>query len=72
MNVMVDTNIILDDLLNRKPGQETASEVIDRINADNVFGYISANSLTDVYYMVEKKLKERTTNETRQTSRRTL
>jgi len=58
MNVLIDTNIILDDLLNREPRREKACQIMDLITDRQVFGYTTASSLTDIYYVVEKNLDE--------------
>ena len=58
MNVLIDTNIILDDLLNREPRRKQACQIMDLVNDKKIFGYITANTLTDIYYVVERKANE--------------
>jgi predicted nucleic acid-binding protein len=51
---MIDTNVILDDILNRTPNAE-AARMVSRLVADGtVVGYITANCLTDIFYIVSK------------------
>ena len=58
MNVMVDTNILLDDLLDRVPYHENACQITRMITDKKIFGYVTVNSLTDIYYVVGKNLNE--------------
>ena len=58
MNVMIDTNVILDDVLNREPRREAAAKIIRMANTKKIFGYITANTLTDIYYIINKHLDE--------------
>ena len=55
MNVLIDTNVYLDDTLNRMPNAISAGKVCDLIDDNKIRGYISANSVTDIYYFAEKK-----------------
>jgi predicted nucleic acid-binding protein len=55
MNVLIDTNVILDDLLNREPRCETARGIMELVNGKRVQGYITANSVADIFYITEKK-----------------
>ena len=56
MNIMLDTNVVLDDILNRMPNAISAKSLIDMIAEDKISGYISANSITDIYYIAGKHL----------------
>ena len=56
MNVLIDTNVILDDLLNREPNKKTAREVSKLAVEGVIEGYITASCLTDIFYLVSKKL----------------
>jgi predicted nucleic acid-binding protein len=51
---MLDTNIVLDDILNRVPNAETARKVSQLVTDGTVNGYITANCLTDIFYIVSK------------------
>jgi predicted nucleic acid-binding protein len=63
MNVMIDTNIILDDLLNRGSQHENACQIMELITGKKLFGYITTSSLTDVYYAVGKNMNEKIARE---------
>jgi len=58
LNVMVDTNVILDDILNRAPNAEAARK-ISRLATDGLVKCcLTANCLTDIFYVVSKSLDE--------------
>ena len=58
MNVMIDTNVILDDILNRAPNAKAAQEINQLVLNGEINGYITANCLTDIFYIVSKSLNE--------------
>ena len=58
MNILIDTNVILDDILNRGSNAETARKISRLATDDLVKCYITANSLTDIFYVVSKSLNE--------------
>ena len=58
MNVMIDTNIILDDVLNRAPNAFAARRISQLIVDKRINGYITANSITDIFYIVSKNMGE--------------
>jgi predicted nucleic acid-binding protein len=51
---MIDTNVILDDILNRAPNAETARKVSQLATDDLITAYVTANCLTDIFYVVSK------------------
>lgn len=58
MNVLIDTNVILDDILNRAPNAESARKISRLVTDELVNGYLTANSLTDIFYIVSKSRDE--------------
>ena len=56
MNALIDTNVILDDILNRVPNADTAQKISRLVTDEHVNGYLTANCLTDIYYIVSKNL----------------
>ncbi len=54
MRVLVDTNVILDFLLNREPFFEDAESLFELINLGQVTGYVTATTLTDIFYIARK------------------
>ena len=55
MRLAVDTNVLLDAILERE-GFEDAQALIMKIAQDKAEGVISANSITDVYYILRKRI----------------
>lgn len=54
MNVLIDTNIILDAMTAREPFNKVAQDIF-LMAADNAFtGFITASSATDIYYLIHK------------------
>jgi predicted nucleic acid-binding protein len=51
---LIDTNIILDDILNRVPNAETARKVSQLATDEVIAAYLTANCLTDIFYVVSK------------------
>lgn len=57
MNVLVDTNVVLDVLLNREPHVEASSKVLKLCEARLVNGSLSALSIANLVYIMRKELK---------------
>ena len=57
MRLMIDTNIILDVLLKRKDFYETSKSVLDMCEAKKILGFVSASSITDIFYLVRRALR---------------
>ncbi|MBF2017552.1 MAG: PIN domain-containing protein [Rivularia sp. T60_A2020_040] len=51
MRVLIDTNIILDFLLQREPFFQDADLLFQAINVGEVAGYATATTLTDIFYI---------------------
>ena len=66
MKVLLDTNIALDAIVNRESFYIDAQNVIDLILDNKLEGYITANSITDIYYIAKKHLNQ---NDLRNTMR---
>ena len=54
MRVLIDTNIVLDFLLQREPFFQDAEMLFQTIDAGQVTGYITATTLTDIFYISRK------------------
>jgi len=52
--VLIDTNIILDIALQRDPFFEDADQIFGKIDDDVIKGFVSASSITDIYYVSRK------------------
>lgn len=55
MKVAFDTNVILDFILHR-PNAQAALELVRKVAAEEIGGIISANSITDNYYIARKTI----------------
>lgn len=55
MKVLVDTNVILDVLLARRPHAEASAAVWSLIEAGEAAGYLSAHSITTIAYLIQKE-----------------
>jgi predicted nucleic acid-binding protein len=58
LNVLIDTNVILDDILSRTPHAESARKVSRLVTDEVINGYLTANCLTDIFYIVSKYRNE--------------
>lgn len=54
MKIMCDTIIILDVLLERQPFVEDSYKVLSLCEEHRLEGFVSASSVTDIYYLVRK------------------
>ena len=54
MKIMCDTNIIIDVLLEREPFVEDSCKVLCLCEEHKIDGFVSASSITDIYYLVRK------------------
>ena len=59
MNVLIDTNVILDILLRRNPYYDNAAKISVLSEKGYIHGYISASAVTDIFYIVKKELKSK-------------
>jgi len=57
MKVLIDTNIVLDVLLNRKPFVEDAVKAFKHAEKGEIEASITANSVTDLVYILRKTYK---------------
>jgi predicted nucleic acid-binding protein len=56
MKAFIDTNLILDVLAERRPFYETSARIWELVESRDVKGYLSATSITDVFYILRKHL----------------
>jgi len=54
MTVVFDNNILIDALADREPFKKDAQEVLKLAASGDLLGYISVNSVTDIYYVLHK------------------
>ena len=55
MTVLIDTNVALDLLLNRQPHYENAAIIFTLSKNKLIKSYISASSITDIFYLAQKE-----------------
>ena len=58
MKLLIDTNIILDVLMNRLPWAKAAQDVILAVAEEKAEGSVTANCLTDIHFLLRKHLKD--------------
>lgn len=54
MNVLIDTNLILDVLQKRIPFYDTSNAVLTHCAAGKVNGYIALHSVSNIFYILRK------------------
>ncbi|MDR3601566.1 MAG: PIN domain-containing protein [Desulfosporosinus sp.] len=54
MNVLIDTNVMLDALMNRTPHNVSAEKIFRFVAEDKLNAFITASSVTDIYYFLKK------------------
>jgi hypothetical protein len=63
MKVLVDTNIILDVLLNRKPFSVSSAALFKLAEQGRIEAFLTSNSVTDIVYILRKTYKIETIKE---------
>ncbi|GAB4292702.1 MAG: hypothetical protein Fur0025_28520 [Oscillatoriaceae cyanobacterium] len=56
MKVLIDTNIILDVALQRHPFYTESLQVVSLVYQNQIEGYISASTISDIYYVLRKQM----------------
>jgi len=59
MKLLIDTNVILDALMDRKPWVRSAEAVLLACADEKAKGCITASTFTDIYYMLRRHLRDR-------------
>lgn len=57
MRVLIDTNILLDYLLDREPFLQDAEALFNVIDSGQVVGYVTATTLTDIFYIARRQTR---------------
>jgi predicted nucleic acid-binding protein len=63
LKALIDTNVILDAIASREPFRQDAERIIMLVAEEAIEGYITANSVADIYYIARKHLSEKDTRE---------
>jgi len=61
MNILIDTNVVLDQLVKREPFYENAERIRLLSEKGYINCYISASAVTDIYYIAKKELNDKNT-----------
>ncbi|HLP91319.1 MAG TPA: PIN domain-containing protein [Nostocaceae cyanobacterium] len=54
MRVFIDTNVVLDFLLEREPFIKDAVKLFAKIDSGEITGFIAATTITNIYYIILK------------------
>jgi predicted nucleic acid-binding protein len=54
MNILIDTNIVLDVLLERPPWLVEAEQIWDACDTGKITGYLAATSVTNIHYIARR------------------
>ena len=54
MRMMIDTNVILDVLLQREPFYTGSKKVLRLCEQKKILGFVSASTITDIFYITRK------------------
>ncbi|NER22540.1 MAG: putative toxin-antitoxin system toxin component, PIN family [Symploca sp. SIO1C2] len=57
MKILFDTNVLLDALLNREPFVNEARTLMQAVDREQIIAYVTATTLTDIFYIVRKHTK---------------
>ena len=57
MRVLIDTNIVLDYLLEREQFLKDAEALFNAIDSGQVIGYVTATTLTDIFYIARRQTR---------------
>lgn len=60
MRVLIDTNVALDLLGDRRPFSESAAKLFELCETGKIDGVVSATTVTDIYYMLRKMIDRET------------
>jgi predicted nucleic acid-binding protein len=55
MVILIDTDVILDYLIARKPFMDSAYDVLHLCSQQKLRGYIAAHSVTNIFYILRKR-----------------
>ncbi|MHC6202200.1 PIN domain-containing protein [Breznakiellaceae bacterium SP9] len=59
MNVLLDTNVALDVILQREPFYQNAKKIADGSQRGVYTALVSASAVTDIYYIACKELRDK-------------
>jgi len=63
IKALIDTNVVLDALAGREPFRVEAEKIFILAAEEKFLGFVTANSITDIYYLVKKNASDVTARE---------
>lgn len=54
MKILLDTNIVLDLLMDRAPFADAAAELFAKVEDSTIMGYVCGTTITTIYYLAAK------------------
>jgi predicted nucleic acid-binding protein len=63
MKVLIDTNVVLDVLLDNSAFIAYSRKIFDFAEQKRITGYISASAITDIFYIAQRKLGKKAIKE---------
>ncbi len=63
MKILLDTNVVLDLLLERKPFVDFAEEIFIMVEEQKIEGFLCPTSITTIYYLLNKNLDKKRCND---------
>jgi predicted nucleic acid-binding protein len=59
LKILFDTNVVLDLLLDRAPFAEASEQILSRVEAGELSGYLCATTVTTIHYLAARALGAR-------------
>jgi predicted nucleic acid-binding protein len=56
LKILLDTNIVLDVLMDRMPFADSAVELFSKVEDGTIIGYLCGTTITTVYYLASKEV----------------
>jgi len=53
--ILIDTDVVLNVLLREEPFFESSSQVFARLERGDVRGFLTATTMTNIYYIAQKR-----------------
>ena len=63
MKVLIDTNVVLDVLINNAVFFAHSKKIFDLAEQKRITGFISASAITDIFYIAQRKLGKKAVKE---------
>jgi predicted nucleic acid-binding protein len=63
MKVLIDTNVVLDVLINNSAFFANSKKIFDFAEQKQITGFISASAITDIFYIAQRKLGKKVIKE---------